>query len=264
MRSLTWSRNFSSPSAARRVMVATVPAVTGVPNSSASAWAVRFSDRNSPDIPVEDDRGDPRPVPHWRDHALGCGAARGRPTRATAADELVSGHPHRDRWQVEHLTPFDTHLGRGPGPLRIQYRGRARAASARPDCQPAPTATPDVPADRPAYGRSYGAATSARAWQTASPTKGTSTSSGCSAPAGPSTPRSPLPSPPPAPSTPQPSPGSPTQPSEAARSPQQAPHRTDAHRQAQHHDRRTRRKINPPRVKGPDQLPALTTLGVFS
>ena len=48
MRSLTWSRNPSSPSAARVVMVATVPSDTGVPNSSASAWAVRFFDMNWP------------------------------------------------------------------------------------------------------------------------------------------------------------------------------------------------------------------------
>ena len=48
IRSPTWVRNPSSPSAARAVMLATVASETGVPNSSASAWAVRFFDRNCP------------------------------------------------------------------------------------------------------------------------------------------------------------------------------------------------------------------------
>jgi hypothetical protein len=55
----------ADPSAARRVMAATVPSETGVPNSSANAAAVRFLDNNCPKQ-VEDDRGDPRSVLHRR------------------------------------------------------------------------------------------------------------------------------------------------------------------------------------------------------
>jgi hypothetical protein len=47
-RSVSWLRKPSRRSAARVVMLATVPSDTGVPNSSASAWAVRFLDRNCP------------------------------------------------------------------------------------------------------------------------------------------------------------------------------------------------------------------------
>ncbi len=42
------SRNSSSLPAARAVIAATVPADSGMPNSSASACAVRFFDRNWP------------------------------------------------------------------------------------------------------------------------------------------------------------------------------------------------------------------------
>jgi hypothetical protein len=48
MASATSSRKCPRPSAARWVIVATVPSQTGVPNNSASACAVRFLDRNCP------------------------------------------------------------------------------------------------------------------------------------------------------------------------------------------------------------------------
>jgi hypothetical protein len=48
MFSRTRSRNPSSFPAARAVMPATVPGDSGMPNSSASACAVRFLDRNCP------------------------------------------------------------------------------------------------------------------------------------------------------------------------------------------------------------------------
>jgi hypothetical protein len=48
MRSPTSVRNPPSPPAARAVKRATVASLTGVPNNSASAWAVRFFDRNCP------------------------------------------------------------------------------------------------------------------------------------------------------------------------------------------------------------------------
>ena len=65
-----------------------------------------------PNIEVEDDRGDPRPVLHRRCHTLGSGAAGRRPTRTAACDQLMLGHLHRHRRQVEHLPPFHTHLRR--------------------------------------------------------------------------------------------------------------------------------------------------------
>ena len=48
IRSRTCSRNPSSRPAARAVSAATVPDDSGMPNSSASACAVRFLDRNCP------------------------------------------------------------------------------------------------------------------------------------------------------------------------------------------------------------------------
>jgi hypothetical protein len=66
MRSRTTSENSSRPSAARMVILATVPSETGVPNSSANAWAVRFLGQELPDVEVEDDRGDLGPVPQGR------------------------------------------------------------------------------------------------------------------------------------------------------------------------------------------------------
>ena len=63
-----------------------------------------------PDIEVEHDRGDPRPVLHRRAHALGCGAAGGGPARTAAGDELMFDHAHRHRWQVEHLAAFHPHF----------------------------------------------------------------------------------------------------------------------------------------------------------
>ena len=84
----------------------------GVPNSSASAWAVRFLDKNSPDIEVKDDRGDPRAVPHRRPHALRRRATGGCPAAAATRDELVFGHSHGDRGQVEHLPALHAHFRR--------------------------------------------------------------------------------------------------------------------------------------------------------
>jgi hypothetical protein len=63
-------------------------------------------------IQVEDDRGDPRPVLHRRAHPVRRHAAGGGPTAATARDQLVLGHPHRDRRQVEHLAALHPDLGR--------------------------------------------------------------------------------------------------------------------------------------------------------
>lgn len=64
-----------------------------------------------PHVEVKDDRSDPRPVLHRRGHALGRGTASGGPTATAARDELVFGHPHRHRRQVEHLPPLHTPLG---------------------------------------------------------------------------------------------------------------------------------------------------------
>ena len=41
----------------------------------------------------------------------GAGTAGGGPTATAAPDELVFGHPHHHRRQVEHLAPLHTHLG---------------------------------------------------------------------------------------------------------------------------------------------------------
>ena len=63
-----------------------------------------------PDIQVEHDRGDPRPVLHRRPHPVRRRGAGGGPTPTVAGDELVLDDPHPKRWQVEHLTAFHPHL----------------------------------------------------------------------------------------------------------------------------------------------------------
>ncbi len=108
----TDSRNPPSPPAARALIAATVPCETGVPNSSANAAAVRFLDRNSPDVEVEDDRGDPRAVLHWRGHTLGCLGTGHRSAPTAPFDELMLAHPHADRRDVEHLPVVSAHLRR--------------------------------------------------------------------------------------------------------------------------------------------------------
>ena len=64
-------------------------------------------------IQIQDDRGDPRPVLHRRGHTRRRRAAGRGPARAAPRDQLMLGHPHRHRWQVEHLPQLHTHLGRG-------------------------------------------------------------------------------------------------------------------------------------------------------
>src|SRR5581483_5080225 len=105
----------------------------------------------------------------------------------------------------------------------------------------------DARVAHPAYVRSYGAATSKQAWQTANPTTAASTNSGCSDPTAASTQHSR-----PARQRSQPATARSAQP--AARPEQQAPHRTDADHQTPQHDRQTRRTINSPRRQAPDQL----------
>jgi hypothetical protein len=61
------------------------------------------------DVEVDDDRGDLRPVLHrgrhpFRRRSAGAGAAA-----ASAGDQLMLGHPHPDRGQVEHLPTLHTH-----------------------------------------------------------------------------------------------------------------------------------------------------------
>ena len=64
-----------------------------------------------PDIQVEHDRGDPRPVLHRRAHPLRRRGAGGGPAPTAAGDELVLGDPHRHRRKVEHLPALHPHLG---------------------------------------------------------------------------------------------------------------------------------------------------------
>jgi hypothetical protein len=47
--------------------------------------------------------------PYWTGAVTPCGAA---PALAPTRDELVFGHPHLYRRQVEHLPAFQAHLGR--------------------------------------------------------------------------------------------------------------------------------------------------------
>jgi hypothetical protein len=51
------------------------------------------------------------PYSHRRGHPLRGGATGGGATTAAARDELVFGHPHRHRGQVEHLPPLHPGLG---------------------------------------------------------------------------------------------------------------------------------------------------------
>lgn len=165
-----------------------------------------------------------------RRHALRGGAAAGGPARTAARDQLVLGHLHRHRRQVEHLAAFHTHL-RGTRQVRSApgARGQARAASARLGPRPAPTSSPDARADRRGYSHSCGATTSAPAWRTVNPTTAASTSSSSPCPAGASARRSPPPARRPAPEAHR-------SPAPARRPGRQARHTTDAHPRPAPHD----------------------------
>ena len=77
-----------------------------------------------PDVEVEHDRGEPRPVLHRRAHPLRRRGAGGGPTVAATGDELVFDDAHGHRRQVEHLPAFHPHLGR-VGQARPTARARA-------------------------------------------------------------------------------------------------------------------------------------------
>jgi hypothetical protein len=83
-----------------------------------------------PDIQIEHDRGDPRPVLDRGAHPLRRGAAGGGSARAAPRDELVLDHLHRHRRQVEHLPAFHPHLRR--------VHQACAAAGARAGLVPAP------------------------------------------------------------------------------------------------------------------------------
>jgi hypothetical protein len=120
-----------------------------VPNSSASAAAVRFFDRDCPTY-------------RYRMIAVIRG---GLPARTAPRDERMLGHPHRHRGQVEHLPPLHPGLRRisqiGTAPRRTS---RARGAPSRRDGPPTPASIPDARAIHRAGGHSCGATTAARAW----------------------------------------------------------------------------------------------------
>ena len=71
-----------------------------------------FLRQKLPHIEIEHDGGDPGPVLYWAAYRTR-GRAAGRGTTNTAArDELVLGHSHPHRRQVEHLPPLHAHLRR--------------------------------------------------------------------------------------------------------------------------------------------------------
>ena len=93
----TVSRNTSSSSAARSEIAATVPSETGVPNSSASAWAVRALDRNCPTY-------------RYRMIAVICGPYCTRAATPPGAVALVVA-PHPQRRAISWCSVTCTRIG---------------------------------------------------------------------------------------------------------------------------------------------------------
>jgi hypothetical protein len=136
------SANPSSHPAARAVSAATVAGEHGMPDSSASASAVRSLDRNCPayrQAMIAAIRG-----PYW----TGASALAGTvplgavPAAALALDQLMPGHlaPHRlQAGDLAALYPGDRparqpapHRPQQPGSCRISRSGRATCASVVP------------------------------------------------------------------------------------------------------------------------------------
>ena len=78
-----------------------------------------------PDVQVDDDRGDPRPVLHRRLRARRGRALGAVPAAAFPLDQLMLGHLDRDRRQVEDLAALH------PGDRPARQPGPAPAAAAR-------------------------------------------------------------------------------------------------------------------------------------
>jgi hypothetical protein len=112
IRCRTCSVNASNSPAARPVAAATVPSLTGTPNSSAIACAVRFLDRKLADVQIDDQRRHPRSVLHRRGHRIRGRRPGGGATPALLGHQLVLGHPYADRRDVEHLPVLHPGLGR--------------------------------------------------------------------------------------------------------------------------------------------------------
>ncbi len=177
------------------------PSDSGMPNSSASACAVRFLDRNCPayrQMMTAATRG-----PYCTGASAPSGAApRVRvPAAAFPLDQLMLGDLHLHRRQVKDLAAL--HPGDRPARQRPP-----RTAAARPGLMPllpvrpappAPAPGPGARPARPAYARSSSAATAtaAAAWPTRRRTAD-SRSSATSSAAGPQAQR-PAPAPAPAP-----------------------------------------------------------------
>jgi len=84
-----------------------------------------------PDVEVDHDRADPRPVLDRRADALGCLAGGDRAATASALDELLLDDAHRDWRDVEHLpTPHPDQHGtleaRPASPARPRLVARSR------------------------------------------------------------------------------------------------------------------------------------------
>ena len=149
------SRNPSSPSAARAVIAR--HGALGDRGAEQLGQRLRGAllRQELPDIEVEHDRGDPRPVLHRRAHTLRRGAAGGGPAPTAAGDELVFDRPAPS--SAADRTP-----AAAPSPPRARRPGSRRSPSHGPgSCRlplvrvvrPAPTSTPDARAARPACGR---------------------------------------------------------------------------------------------------------------